>query len=433
MTRRRSYRKVLIGALLVFVAIFSFTFLMRWSGKGEVEVEAANLANFDPGYIISDYQMGNYNSMTEAEIQAWLTSKNSCQNTDYNLYLNMSASYPSIKWHWADGHFVCISEELFGDGETIGTGDTAAHIIWQAAQDYHINPQVLLVLLQKENSLITDSYPNSLNYRTATGYGCPDTAACSSTYYGFKNQIRWAAALFSEVLNGGWTNYPLGNNFIRYGPNCSNGSVVNIRSLATSALYRYTPYQPSPGVLSVGYDSDSSCSAYGNKNFYVFFEDWFGGITREQIKITSISEKTIPDGIYSILSSGDKTKTISVANESSDDGANVKTGIYRGASIQQWKITKTEDYYTIQNVQTGKVLDIRSGAISTGTNIWQYSSNGSCAQRWKFAENSDGSVIIHNACDLTYVLDLQNGDTNIQLYYKTNYENVNQKWILKAN
>jgi hypothetical protein len=56
----------------------------------------------------------------------------------------------NIFWHFENGHFICLSEERFGDGEAIGKGETAAHIIWQAAQDYKINPQVIIVLLQKE-------------------------------------------------------------------------------------------------------------------------------------------------------------------------------------------------------------------------------------------------------------------------------------------
>ena len=287
--RRRNHRKKLFMGIIVFVMIFSFVFLSRKFGSSEEEVMAANLADFDPGYIMSDWQMGNYNSMTEAEIQSWLTSKNSCINTDYNLYLSLSASTSVATWHFENGHFVCLSEELFGDGEVIGSGETAAHIIWQAAQDFHINPQVLIVLLQKENSLITDDLPNSWNYRTATGYGCPDTAACSSRYYGFKNQIRNAASLFHDVLSGGWTNYPLGENWVRFSPHCDSGTVVNIRSLATSALYRYTPYQPNASALAAGYGvvSGDACAAYGNRNFYLFFEDWFGGIT----KTTPLSDK----------------------------------------------------------------------------------------------------------------------------------------------
>lgn len=268
-------------ALGLFAAVFLFTFLVQKFGRIEKNVEAANLANFDPGYIISDYQMGNYNSMSEEEIQAFLISKNPCNNTNYNAYVSLTNTYPNIKWHFENGHFICLSEELFGDGEEIGSGETAARIIWQAAQDYKINPQVLIVLLQKEQGLITDDFPNSRQYRSATGYGCPDTAACSSKYYGFKNQVRRAAAMFRTVLNGGWTNYPLGENYIQYNPTAScGGSIVNIKNLATSALYRYTPYQPNAAALSAGYGT-AYCGAYGNRNFYSYFEDWFSGITKE--------------------------------------------------------------------------------------------------------------------------------------------------------
>ena len=275
----RRNKKVWLTALGVFVAVFLFTFLTA-KFKGDEDVGAANLANFDAGYIMSDYQMGNYNSMSEADIQRFLTAKNPCNNTDYNSYVSMTNRYPGYSWHWANGHFVCISEERFGDGEVIGSGDTAAHIIWQAAQDYRINPQVLIVLLQKEQGLITDTFPHNRQYRAATGYGCPDTAACSSQYYGFKNQVRKAAAMFRTVLDGGWTNYPLGWNYVQYNPNSAcGGSWINIRSLATSALYRYTPYQPNASALAAGYGTGDTCGAYGNRNFYNYFEDWFGGIT----------------------------------------------------------------------------------------------------------------------------------------------------------
>ena len=278
--RVRGGKKIWLVALMVFVAVFLFTFLTA-KFKNNIDVEAANLANFDPGYIISDYQMGNYNSMSEAEIWNFLKQKGNCNDTRIwqtgnNLgYLSESAPY---SWHVSDGHYVCLADENF-------SGESAAHIIWQAAQDYRINPQVLIVLLQKEQGLITDSFPNSVQYRSATGYGCPDTAACSSRYYGFKNQVRNAAALFRTVLDGGWTNYPLGNNYIQYNPNSGcGGSWVNIRSLATSALYRYTPYQPNASALAAGYGAGDSCGAYGNRNFYSYFEDWFGGITAYSIK-----------------------------------------------------------------------------------------------------------------------------------------------------
>ena len=292
--RRRYDKRRYLLILLLFITVFTFVFLRNH--QQEKVVEAADLAKFDPGFIISDYQMSNYTSMTEAEIQKFLTAKNPCNNRDEGAYQELVAKYPNIKWHFENGHFICLSEEKFGDGEVIGRGETAAHIIWQAAQDYKINPQVIIVLLQKEQGLITDNYPNSRQYRAATGYGCPDTAACSSKYYGFKNQVRNAASLFRTVLNGGWTNYPLGNNYIQYNPNAAcGGSVVNVRNLATSSLYRYTPYQPNAAALAAGYGT-ASCGAYGNRNFYLYFEDWFGGITDEYTDNQYIYDRWIKIG-----------------------------------------------------------------------------------------------------------------------------------------
>ncbi|MBR6965230.1 hypothetical protein IKH83_02890 [Candidatus Saccharibacteria bacterium] len=274
---RRRDKRILPACLGIFVAISLLTFLLgRFKSN---TADAADLSKFDPGYIISDYTMSNYNSMTEAEIQAFLTKKNPCNNRDYDLYQRLSANNPNVSWHWKDGHFVCLSEELFGDGMTIGEGKTAAKIIYETAQEYKINPQVLIVLIEKESSLITDTIPNNYDYRTMTGFGCPDTAPCDAKYFGFKNQIRKAAWLFREVLDGGWTNYPLGENYVQYNPNAAcGGSIVNIKNLATSALYRYTPYQPNAGALAAG-TGTAYCGAYGNRNFYIYFENWFGGIT----------------------------------------------------------------------------------------------------------------------------------------------------------
>ncbi len=295
---KRTIRSRLPLILFVFAAVATFMFFAM---KKPVETSAASLAGFKPGNIISDYTMSNYNSMSEADIQNFLKSKNSCNDT--RTYL--ASAYPEYSYHIKDGHFVCLADETFGDGIDYGdsapTGQSAAHIIWQAAQDYQINPQVLIVLLQKEQSLITDTWPNSRQFRSATGYGCPDTAACDTKYYGFKNQVRNAASLFRTVLNGGWTNYPLGNNYIQYNPNAAcGGSTVYIENLATSALYRYTPYQPNAGAIAAGYGTAPSCGAYGNRNFYLYFVDWFGDPASGTNKNTIQNNNRIPDEPTSI-------------------------------------------------------------------------------------------------------------------------------------
>ena len=410
MTRRINYRAIGFRSLAVFVAVFLFTVMFNVRRQDSVRVEAASLANFDPGYIISDYQMGRYTSMTEAEIQTFLTSKNSCNNTDAALYQSLTANNPTIKWHFENGHFVCLSEELFGDGEVIGEGETAAHIIWQAAQDYKINPQVLLVLLQKETGLITDKIPNNFDYRKATGYGCPDTAPCSEKYYGFKNQIRKAAALFSEVLNGGWTNYPLGNNYIQYNPSAGcGGTVVNVRNLATSALYRYTPYQPNAGALAAGYGT-AYCGAYGNRNFYLYFQDWFGGIVDESpadanvVPKGVISEPTIEDGFY-VISSVANQKVIDIKHgvtRSSTSGEITvwdKKGIYDDTTNQVFSVKYDAEtgYYKILNYLSGMALDVKGRGTSDGTPVIMWSQNAGCNQNWKITKTESGHEIA-SAC-----------------------------------
>ena len=258
--RHTNILKLLVATSVVILAIAGVVVNLQSTSR------AADLSKFDPGDIMSDSIMSNKNSMSVGQIQAFLESKNLCNNT--NTYL--ASWYPHLQYNIRDGKFVCMAKDTFN-------GKSAAQIIWQAAQDYSINPQVILVLLEKEQGLITDNWPNHIQYRSATGFGCPDTAACDSQYFGLENQIRQAANLFRNVLNGGWSNYPVGNTYVQYNPNAAcGGSVINIKNRATSALYRYTPYQPNQSALNAGYGTGDGCSAHGNRNFYALFTDWFG-------------------------------------------------------------------------------------------------------------------------------------------------------------
>ncbi len=286
---RRFDRRHLFLGLFTFMMVATFSFFYT---SGMKAANAVDLSGFKAGNIMSDAVMRNYTSMTESEIQSFLNKKNSCgkkvssvsgmkkaSGKSFGISYQYTYSYSGTTYyyHVEDGKFVCLNNEKFD-------GETAAHIIYQAAQDYKINPQVLIVLLQKEQGLITDQWPNiNHQYRSATGYGCPDTAACDSKYYGFKNQVRKAAELFDIVLSGNSKYYPIGNNNIRWSPKASCGSSkVYIENYATSALYRYTPYQPNAAALRAGYGTGDGCSAYGNRNFYAYFTDWFGSTQKVQ-------------------------------------------------------------------------------------------------------------------------------------------------------
>lgn len=423
--------RTLVFVLFLFFMTATFSF---FATSNPHQSSAVSTAGFMAGNIISDAVMANYKSMTVSEIQAFLTNKNPCNNHDYDAYVRQTAQYPTVTWHWtgtpSNGHFVCISEERFGDGTVIGEGQTAAEIIYNAAQENKINPQVLLVLLEKEQSLISDPIPHSGQYRAATGYGCPDTAACDSKYYGFKNQVYRAAELFRYTLDNGYYAYPEKTKgvYVAYNPSASCGrSEVYIENRATAALYRYTPYQPNAAALAAGFGSGDSCSAYGNRNFYLYFTQWFGS-TQASVDGEQI---IIPDGEYNIIS-GDFSLTTAGNYNNSD----VKLAQPNFAStIQQWRFERdANNAYKITNVSTGRVVDLKSNATDAGTNIQTYASDDSCGQRWKLYRSSNNNLVIESACANGMVIGLggttsASASAQLELFDKTA---SSQTWSLRA-
>lgn len=90
-----------------------------------------------------------------------------------------------------------------------------------------VSPAVLLVLLQKEQSLVTDPSPSERQFRSATGYGCPDTADCDSDYFGFFGQVYGAAWQFQRYRNpdSSFDWYPVGETTeIQYSPDAACGT-----------------------------------------------------------------------------------------------------------------------------------------------------------------------------------------------------------------
>lgn len=250
----KSLSKIKYLALTIFMVVFSFACLSM----------PAKAASFDPGRIIDDSVFTNKSSMSVGDIQNFLNSKVPVCDTWHAPGPNAQGATPP---------WICLKN--YNEG-----GKSAAQIIWEQAQNFSINPQVLIVTLQKENGLITDSWPYPWQYRTAMGFGCPDGAPCDSQWYGFTNQVTQAARHFRNFydLNPAWyIPYRPGVNFIKWNPNSAcGGSNVNIVNRATAALYSYTPYQPNSAALNNLYGTGDSCSAYGNRNFWRDFNNWFG-------------------------------------------------------------------------------------------------------------------------------------------------------------
>jgi hypothetical protein len=229
--------------------------------------------------------------MNTGDIQNFLNAKVPTCDTNGTQASGHSGYATRADWGRANGApppYTCVKDYSQGFdskgadaycGAISGGTKSAANIIFDVAEACGVSPQTLLVQLQKEQALITDDWPWPNQYRSAMGYGCPDSAACDSQYYGFFNQVYNAARQFKRYVQQPQNyNHAAGRtSFVQYNPNSGcGGSNLTLQNQATAALYNYTPYQPNGAALANLYGSGDSCSAYGNRNFWRYYNDWFG-------------------------------------------------------------------------------------------------------------------------------------------------------------
>ena len=225
---------------------------------------------FDPGNIISDEEFFRAGTMTAEQVQRFLDNR-----------------APTCR-----SGFVCLNEytETTFDREATvlcnayqgARNETAAQIIAKVSQACGVAAEVLIVLIQKEQGLVTHSSPNQARYDRATGYACPDTAPCDARFFGFYNQVYNAARQFKRYANPPGTTrfftwFPVGRESqVRWHPNASCGTTpVTIRNQATAGLYYYTPYTPNAPAMANLTGAGDGCSAYGNRNFWRLYNYWF--------------------------------------------------------------------------------------------------------------------------------------------------------------
>lgn len=183
-------------------------------------------AEFNPHFIISDTDLTAYDTMSVADVQSFLDANGS-----------------------AIGKMRFIDED--------GIEKTAAEIIVAAAIEERINPRYILVVLQKEQSLIASKNPTQKQLDWATGYGICD--ACSMNdpslqkFRGFAIQVRRSAGVmryYYDNLSQGWIKRA-GQSY-----NISNQTIIP-QSNATAFLYTYTPH------------------VQANLNFWKIWNQWF--------------------------------------------------------------------------------------------------------------------------------------------------------------
>ena len=154
---------------------------------------------------------------------------------------------------------------------------------------------------------------------------------------------------------------------------------------------------------------------------------------RERLNETAAKHRQdLPDGTYTFGSKLNTSMKMDVSGASRSNYGNVQIWAGNGTNAQKWKVAHDSNgYVTLTSVNSGKVLDVNGGVSANGTNVQQYDSNGTYAQKWIAVKNSDGSYTLQSALAENAVLDVNCGSsangTNVQLY-TSNGTNA-QKWV----
>lgn len=187
-------------------------------------------AVFNPHYLLSDAEMEDIFAMRKSELEAFLREQGA------------------------------LADLSFTDLD--GVERTGTDIIWNAAMEFTINPQFLLVLLQREQSLVTADTPTQKQLDWALGYAVCDDCSMDDPriqkFKGFPNQVHYAAKRIREsylvdLERRGYTISGVGPLLTEI----IDGTEVTPANFATAVLYTYTPH------------------LHGNENFVKIWQRWF--------------------------------------------------------------------------------------------------------------------------------------------------------------
>lgn len=234
--------------------------------------------NFNPNKLIEDKIFADIETFGGAEgIQKFLEVKNS-------VLANVNPGFLAML---KEPDAILLKQGLDDPRPNLGRLRTAAELIWDVSRQSGLNPQVIIVTLQKEQGLISNHQNEPLEklqkvLDKAMGFDCPDEGGCGNLFPGFYYQLfgnfdsagnRYLGAAKSLMKS---YSYPEGRGPLLDGSSAKVGQTivlentpssvynpppeqaVTLLNRATAALYRYTPH-----VFN------------GNYNFWRFFQEWF--------------------------------------------------------------------------------------------------------------------------------------------------------------
>lgn len=231
-------------------------------------------------------------------------------------------------------------------------------------------------------------------------------------------------------------------------------STEALRSDATArqSLTDDTKYGPDTGDATTGDISAGKHGWYTNTQATLTYNAKYS--TGEQsnnkwdltnvsgISTTKTDSSTLPNGTYSINASADSSYGFDVpgwdsCSSTSACNINIAKGYSSAgntASLDQfWTFINNGDYYTIMNGMGG-CLDVRGASFSDGTQIDQYTCNGTIAQRWNVVDSDhDGTYMLIPNANASYAVSIYSGtpsrDTPVKLK-AANKNDESQRFML---
>lgn len=216
---------------------------------------------YNPANLISNDYFTAY-GLDGAGVNDFLRAKGSW------LYGYGIPEYQDVPFKYRDGSGNCawsstrVRQYVTSSGELL-YGTSAGDLLAKKSHDHRINPQVLIVTLEKEASAVTRSSPQSNPVEMwVLGYGWNDTmAACGYDFETAKKRAEDFGGVGQQIAYSAYglrRLYDLSASDWNETLKTNDDQFVKPENQATRALYRYTPYVHN-----------------GNHNFWRLFTLWF--------------------------------------------------------------------------------------------------------------------------------------------------------------
>lgn len=144
------------------------------------------------------------------------------------------------------------------------------------------------------------------------------------------------------------------------------------------------------------------------------------GTVAQQWRFEPTSEEVVlANTAYSLQSALGSELYLSVLGASYTEGGNIGLADGNARGFQKYEFEPDgAGWYVIRNLSTGLVLDVANGGMTNGTNVQQWTENGTDAQKWRLAYCAGGVIVVSKLNGL--VLDIQGGHAhdgaNVQVY-----------------